>query len=115
MNDIVCVIWHDAHAGTDTWVHLDDPYSDVDPYVVTSVGFLLDVKRGGKPGHVSVAQSWSDDDAVDSILHIPNAMVRSVSQLKGRRHGIKGRNTEVDEARSGSDQGVSKSRRTSGT
>lgn len=114
MKKMVCVVWHDAHAGTETWIHLDDANHDVDPYVVVSIGFLLDEKRGGKPKHVSVAQSWSDDDAVDSVLHIPNAMVRSVVPLKGRRYGVEGGRGKVDEERSGEHRGVSKSRRASG-
>lgn len=86
MNKCVYVIWHDAHAGTDTWHHLDDFDKDDGPYVVHSVGWLLETDRGGKKDHLSLAQSWSDDDAVDSVLHIPNAMVKQVVEVRGAGH-----------------------------
>lgn len=88
MGRAVCVIWHDAHAGSETWIHLDAD-QDNEPYIVTSIGFLLDPKRGGKPNHTSIAQSWSADDAVDSVLHIPDAMVKRIYDLRGKRHGLK--------------------------
>ena len=77
------VIWHDAHQGSNTWTHLEDLKEDPDPYAVTSVGFLLPVEKGGKVGHLSLVQSWSEDDALDSILHIPEAMVQFVFFMKG--------------------------------
>lgn len=82
MRRLVCVVWHDAHAGGETWMHLDD-HRDKDPYVVSSVGFLLEEDRGGKPGHTSITQSWSEDDAIDSVLHVPDAMVKGVYELRG--------------------------------
>jgi hypothetical protein len=84
----VYIVWHDAHAGTETWVDLHT-HKDVDPYVVRSTGWLLTDDLGGKPGHISIAQSWSDDDAVDSILHIPLAMVQEIVYLKGKRRADK--------------------------
>lgn len=77
---IVSVIWHDAHSGEGTWQNISD-INDPDPYVCYSVGYLLDVNNGGKKKHLSIAQSISDCDAVDSILHIPNAMVQKVVDL----------------------------------
>lgn len=74
------MIWHDAHSGENTWQQFAD-IDDEDPYVCYSVGYLLDVKNGGKKKHLSIAQSVSDCDAVDSILHIPNAMVQKVVDL----------------------------------
>ena len=56
MNKCVYVIWHDAHAGTDTWHHLDELVRDEDPYVVHSIGWVLEVGQGGKPNHLSIAQ-----------------------------------------------------------
>jgi hypothetical protein len=93
VNRPILIIWHDAHAGTDTWVNLDN-YKDPDPYVVNSIGWLLDENLGGKPNHITIAQSWSDDDAVDSILHIPIAMVQQVITLKGKRSRDKGRTSK---------------------
>lgn len=84
----VLVIWHDAHAGTDTWINIGD-CDDLEPYVVHSCGFLLTQSTGGKPKHLSITQSWSDEDALDSILHIPEAMVQQVIYLKGKRRADK--------------------------
>ena len=75
----VLVIWHDAHAGTSTWENLRDLEDDGN-YVVRSVGFLID-KKHGKKKHISIAQSLSEDDCVDSVLHIPVAMVQQVINL----------------------------------
>lgn len=80
---LVLVEWHDAHGGTETWTHLDDLKQDRDPYVVYSAGFLLEEGSDGKPGHVSITQSWSFDDSLDSVLHVPIAMVQRVVYLKG--------------------------------
>lgn len=76
----VLVIWHDAHMGNSTWEHLRDMEDD-GPYVVRSMGYLIPVKNGGKKKHISVAQSWSEADCVDSVLHIPVAMVKQVIDL----------------------------------
>lgn len=84
----VCIIWHDAHAGTDTWVDLYS-HKDTDPYIVHSCGWMLTEEIGGKPEHISITQSWSDEDAVDSILHIPVAMVQEIIYLKGKRRADK--------------------------
>lgn len=84
----VHIIWHDAHAGSETWVDLHT-HKDDEPYIVSSCGWLLDDKLGGKAGHISITQSWSDDDAVDSILHIPVAMVQEIIYLKGKRRADK--------------------------
>jgi len=81
----VVVEWRDAHADpSGGWVepHLIDQRS----YTVTSVGFLLPEGEGGKPGHVSIAQSWGRMhgdplEALDHVLHLPTAMVTSVVQL----------------------------------
>lgn len=85
----VVVAWHDAHAGHETWLSIDDAHKDTEPYVVHSCGFLLTESTGGKPNHLSIAQSWSEDDALDSILHIPVAMVQTVTYLKGKRRADK--------------------------
>lgn len=76
----VLVIWHDAHAGSGTWEHLRDLEDDGN-YVVRSVGYLIDAKKHGKKKHVSIAQSLSEVDCVDSVLHIPVAMVQQVIDL----------------------------------
>jgi hypothetical protein len=75
----VLVIWHDAHAGSGTWEHLRDLEDDGN-YVVRSVGFLID-KKHGKKKHVSITQSLSEVECVDSVLHIPVAMVQQIINL----------------------------------
>lgn len=87
----VLVVWHDAHAGTDTWIDLNTS-TDTGPYVVRSVGWLMREDCGGKPGHISLAQSWSDEDAIDSVLHIPVAMVQQIIHMKGKRRAEQGHN-----------------------
>lgn len=81
---VVLVIWHDAHGDADSWTDIDD-LGDDGPCVVSSAGLLLKTGRGGKPGHVSIAQSITSDGSVDSVLHIPQAMVvetRSFDKVK---------------------------------
>ncbi len=69
------VVWHDAHTDrAGGWVLPEN--RDMEPYTVTSIGFRVD----DKPGHVSIAQSVGDDEALDSILHIPEGMVQSVEE-----------------------------------
>lgn len=82
MARILYVIWHDAHSGTSTWESISD-LEDDGPYVVHSVGYELLTNDGGKDGHVSIAQSWSEDDHVDSVLHIPDQMVVERYELNG--------------------------------
>jgi hypothetical protein len=77
---LVLVIWHDAHSGSGTWEYLND-LEDDGPYVVRSVGYLIDAKKHGKNKHTSIGQSLSEVDCLDSILHIPNAMVQKIITL----------------------------------
>jgi hypothetical protein len=77
---VVAVRWLDAHADVDGWTSLTGPH-DTDPYEIVTIGIALDKKSGRKPGHVSVAQSLSQDRQVDSVLHVPKAMVRDVTEL----------------------------------
>ena len=73
---MVIVTWLDAHADVAGWMTLAD--IDPDPCIVYSVGFLLD---GVKTDHVSLCQS-SSDGRLDSVLHIPRAMVLEVENLE---------------------------------
>jgi hypothetical protein len=73
---IVRVTWHDAFADVSGWcsvLEIDDA-----PCIVTSVGFLCE---DAKPDHVTIAQSWNDHEHVDSVLHVPVAMVKSLQIL----------------------------------
>ena len=68
------ITWHDAHADAWQWTEISEVGTD-GPYVVLSAGWLLEDDNGGKPGHVSIAQSFTCDEHVDSVIHIPQAMV----------------------------------------
>jgi hypothetical protein len=72
---MVCVTWHDAHAES-SWQELRD--IDADPYVVETVGWLI---QGIKPDHVVIAQSIGSDDSIDGVLCIPCQMVVGVKIL----------------------------------
>ena len=73
--DLVCVTWHDAHADS-RWIEITE--IDDEAYLVTSVGYLV---PKAKKGHVSLAQSFGADGFVDSVLHIPRGMVKSLTYI----------------------------------
>ena len=73
------VEWADAHDGTETWTAIDD-LTDDGEVIVTSIGIRLEDHRGGKAGHVALAQSI-DGEHVDNVLYIPLGMVRKVTEL----------------------------------
>jgi hypothetical protein len=75
-NKIVIVVWSDAHSEP-TW--MDESEIDNDPYLVHSVGFKL---RRCKKGHLSIAQSVTDDGNIDHVIHIPKAMIVSMQEFK---------------------------------
>lgn len=83
----VLVVWRDAHADqvATGWVTVDGLCEDDQPFIVRSVGWLLQVDGNAcKPGHVSIAQSQSGDagDAlVDSVLHVPVENVVNIQRL----------------------------------
>jgi hypothetical protein len=77
LETMVEVVWHDAHAVTETWVGVDD--IDDGPCVVRSVGVLV---PHAKPGHLVLAQSIIEgDNMVDHVVAIPLGMVRRVHRL----------------------------------
>ena len=75
MVKLVLVKWMDAHVPSGSWTHIDEAKDD-GPYIVHTLGFLLTAETGGKKGHISIVQSWGQDDYVDGILHIPTKMVK---------------------------------------
>lgn len=82
----VLVVWRDAHADQNAagWVTVDGLCDDDQPFIVRSVGWLLQVDGNpAKPGHVSVAQSQAGDPdcLVDSVLHVPVENVVKVQRL----------------------------------
>lgn len=83
---LVRVEWHDAHVGTDGWVSKDE-LEDDGPYVVHSCGFLLTEEHGGKAGHITLVMSWSNDDMLHSVSHIPSQMVRKI-EILARSHEL---------------------------
>ena len=68
----VVVEWHDAHVGTDGWEARQDLVDD-GPAIIESCGFLLTPEQGGKKNHVSIVTTWSEDDMVHSVFHIPDS------------------------------------------
>lgn len=76
----VLVEWHDAHVGIDGWEDLDN-IEDDGPCVCYSTGFLLSTENGGKENHVSLVATWSVDDMVHSVFHIPKQMVQRIEVL----------------------------------
>lgn len=73
----VLVEWLDAHSDAHGWTHREALERI---RLITSCGMLLPTSQGGAPGHLTLVQS-SDGDLVDSVLHIPSGMVRSVTSL----------------------------------
>lgn len=72
----VSVKWADAHADRTniTWTDLSS-FEDTGPYINTSVGVMLE---GLKAEHVSIAQSFDCESNVDTILHVPEGMVKEI-------------------------------------
>lgn len=76
MSTFVEVIWHDAHADTNTWIDISE--IGCDPCVVVSIGILL---PDTKPNHIVLAQSQNSFDQLDCVLAIPVAMVKSMRAI----------------------------------
>jgi hypothetical protein len=76
MTSFVEVVWHDAHADTNTWIDITE--INCDPCVVVSVGILLPET---KPNHIVLAQSQNSFDQLDCVLAIPVAMVKSMRAI----------------------------------
>lgn len=105
---IVTVFWHDAHADAAyAWQTLES--SDHDPYLVATVGMLLEPKLGNKRGHVSICQSLTQDEFVDHIIHIPKAMVQTIVEIG--EIGAEGGQIKFDEAGSNFVSRISSARR----
>ena len=78
MKSIVLVEWADAHQATDSWTYVDD-LDDEGDRIIQTIGFLLPVDEGGKENHVTLFQSFDEEqDMVDNVLHIPVGMVKSM-------------------------------------
>jgi hypothetical protein len=73
---LVMVTWTDAHAATSSWTPIEDIGQE--PCMVNSCGFLLSVEQGGKPEHITLYQSKTDNDDVDGVLCVPVAMVKKM-------------------------------------
>jgi uncharacterized protein YndB with AHSA1/START domain len=92
--DMVSVTWADAHSDSSGWTGHKE-LDDEGEYLVHSVGWLLTESMGGKPGHLTICQSYTPDEDVDHVLYVPNGMVRKVdvltaieSKLGGYHDGI---------------------------
>jgi hypothetical protein len=76
----IWVEWHDAHVGSDGWEARED-LEDDGPALVHTCGYLLTTPQGGKENHISVVTTWSADDMVHCVFHIPVQMVQRVEVL----------------------------------
>ena len=76
MATFVEIVWHDAHADTNTWIEKDA--IDENPCVVVSCGILL---SDAKPDHVVLCQSLNSYEQLDCVLSIPVGMVHSMRVL----------------------------------
>jgi hypothetical protein len=79
-HQLVMVKWADAHAGPGHWDTLDP--EDTEEHIVVTVGLMVTQAEGGKPKHLTIAQSKTPDDFYDHIIHIPQGMVRSICFLQ---------------------------------
>ena len=82
----VMVEWHDAHVSVDGWEDLS-ALEDDGPCIVQSCGFLVPVEKGGKENHVTLVATWSIDDMIHSVFHIPTQMVQRIEFL-ARSHEL---------------------------
>jgi hypothetical protein len=78
--EMVLVVWADAHGDSNGWTGFKE-MEDEGEYLVHSLGWLLTDKMGGKAHHVTICQSYTPDEDVDHVLHVPIGMVRSMSVL----------------------------------
>lgn len=69
----VQLVWHDAYS-TDEWTNLED--LDVDPMVVTSLGYLVTATKET----VVVAGTVGQGQAC-CVIHVPRRMVVSMKYL----------------------------------
>lgn len=73
---VVAVLWYDTWGATSGWTDVDA--IDKGYCYVTTVGILL---KNHNRGHVTVLQSWTDSDAVDNVIHIPDVNVISITEV----------------------------------
>jgi len=83
-HQMVLLVWHDAHAVNEgDWMEADEIGDD--PCIVETVGWLLPEK---KKDHVVVAQSVTDDGALDGVLAVPVGMVKKLVVLGFDAHDV---------------------------
>lgn len=78
-HEFVLVVWADAHSGAGSWSALD--CDDKSEFLNQSVGMLVTEEQGGKPNHVTIAQSITQEGDYDHVLYILNSMVRLIHRL----------------------------------
>jgi hypothetical protein len=74
------VTWADAHSDSSGWTGKRD-LDEEGEYLVHSVGWLITEEEGGKPGHVTLCQSYTPDEDVDHVLYVPHGMIRAINVL----------------------------------
>jgi len=79
--DAYHVIWADAHSDSSGWTGKREIAHDEGEYLVHTIGWLLTELEGGKEHHVTLCQSYTPDEDVDHVLHIPKGMVRKISKI----------------------------------
>ncbi len=76
---IVRIVWADAHCGDPGWIELDHVEDDGE-MLVTTVGFLIPPGEGGKEGHITLYQTYTDGEGIHPFF-IPIGMVRETKLL----------------------------------
>ena len=77
---LVLVEWIDAQADAISWTERGE--LETEPRLIRSVGYLIEEVMDR---HTSVAASWDEfAEVFGSVMHIPNRMVCSVSDLDPR-------------------------------
>jgi len=76
---IVLVTWADAHCGDQGWLELEHIEDDGE-MLVSTVGYLIPAGEGGKEGHLTILQTYSDGEGIHPF-YIPIGMVRDTKLL----------------------------------
>ena len=77
-NKLVKVTWWD-HASKDEWMSREEAIKDVDPVLVSSVGYLL--REGDR--WVTIAGSLASDEDVSQVLAIHKGSVDCITFFGG--------------------------------
>lgn len=76
---VVLITWADAHCGDPGWIDLAEVEDDGE-CLITTVGYLIPAGEGGKNGHVTIYQTYTEGEGIHPF-HIPAGMVRETKIL----------------------------------